>query len=46
MPDVHDLAEGMSESEFQQRYGGIDSPAYRRVTRDIEQRIDATRLFR
>ena len=46
MPDVHDLAEGMSESEFQQRDGGIESPAYRRVTRDIEQRIDATRLFR
>ncbi len=46
MPDVHDLPEGMSESEFKQRYGGIDSPAYRRVTQDIERRIAETRLFR
>jgi len=45
MPNVHDLPEGMSESRFKQRYGGIDSPAYRRVTEDIERRIDETRLF-
>lgn len=46
MPDVHDLPEGMSESKFKQRYGGIDSPAYRRVRQDIERRIAETRLFR
>ena len=46
MPDVNGLPEGMSESEFQQRFGGIDSPAYRRMTQDIEQRIAETRLFR
>ncbi len=46
MPNVHDLPEGMSESKFKQRYGGIDSPAYRRVSQDIERRIAETRLFR
>jgi hypothetical protein len=46
MPKVGDLPEGMSEPEFKQRYGGIDSPAYRGVSQDIERRIDKTPLFR
>ena len=46
MPELHDLPEGLSESEFKQRYGAIDSPAYRRVTQEIERRIAKTPLFR
>lgn len=46
MPDVSDLPEFMSESEFRRRFGAPGSPAYQRMMSDIEERLGATRLFR
>jgi hypothetical protein len=46
MPDVSDLPEFMSQQEFRRRFGGPGSPAYLRMMGDIEDRLDATSLFR
>ena len=45
MPGVADLPEFLSAEAFQQRYGGIDAPAYRRMMAEIEARIDAQPLL-
>lgn len=45
-PRLDDLPEYLAEREFRRRYGGIDSPAYRRLAGEIERRLDAMPLFR
>jgi hypothetical protein len=46
MPEVKDLPEFMQEIEFKRRYGGIGSPAYIKMTNEIERRIAALPLYR
>jgi hypothetical protein len=46
LPDVSDLPEGMPEREFRSRFGGPGSPAYERMLSDIEERVEATPLYR
>lgn len=46
MPDVADLPEFLHEQEFRRRYGGPGRAEYDRVLADIEERLDATSLFR
>ena len=46
MPEVKDLPEYMQEIEFKRRYGGIGSPAYIKMTNEIERRIAALSLYR
>lgn len=46
MPEVKDLPEYMQESEFKRRYGSIGSPAYIKMTNEIERRITALPLYR
>jgi hypothetical protein len=46
MPAARDLPEHMSASEFERRFGGVDSPAYRRMMADIEDRIARLPLYR
>jgi hypothetical protein len=45
LPSVADLPEGLPEPEFRRRYGGIDAPAYRRLTDEIEARLDRLPLL-
>lgn len=46
MPPARDLPEHMSAAEFARRFGGVDSPAYRRMMSKIEARIAALPLYR
>ncbi len=46
MPLPGDLDERLSEGELERRYGGVDSPRYEAVIREIERRIDALPLYR
>ncbi|MFO1326207.1 MAG: hypothetical protein U1F56_02525 [Rubrivivax sp.] len=46
MPDVSDLPEFLNERDFRSRFGAPGSPAYERLMSDIEQRLEATPLFR
>lgn len=46
MPEVKDLPEYMQEIEFKRRYGSINSPAYTKMTNEIERRIAALPLYR
>lgn len=46
LPKVVDLPEFMPEAEFRKRFGGIGSPAYKRMMDDIERRIAALPLYR
>lgn len=41
MPPWSDLPEFMSEAVFKRRFGGIDTPAYRKMMQTIEQRVAA-----
>lgn len=45
MPEVKDLPEFMQEIEFKRRYGSIGSPAYIKMTNEIERRIAALPLY-
>ena len=45
-PDLRGLPEFMGEAEFRERFGGIGGPAYLRMEREIEARIDALALYR
>jgi hypothetical protein len=45
-PRFTDLPEGLSTAVFQQRYGDVNSGAYRRVISEIDKRIHNTRLFK
>lgn len=46
LPRVADLPEFMPETEFRKRFGGIDSPAYKRMMDEIERRIAVMPLYR
>jgi hypothetical protein len=46
MPPARDLPEHMSAAEFERRFGGVDSPAYRRMMAEIEARIARLPLYR
>lgn len=45
LPKVSDLPEFLSESEFKRRYGGVGTPAYNAMVRDIQQRLSALPLY-
>ncbi len=45
-PDIHDLPEGMREATFRSAFRDIGGPAYRRLTQEIDRRIDAVPLYR
>lgn len=45
LPSVADLPAGLSQSEFERRYGDIDSDAYREILARIERRIDELAFF-
>jgi uncharacterized protein YfiM (DUF2279 family) len=46
MPPWSDLPESMPEAEFKQRFGGIDTPAYQQMVREIEKRVAALRVLK
>jgi len=46
MPRARDLPEHMNAAEFERRFGGVGSEAYKQVMADIEQRIAACRIHR
>lgn len=46
MPDVADLPEFLTASDFAATYGGVDAPPYRRMLAEIERRLDALPLLR
>lgn len=46
LPPVRDLPEFLPQAAFQQRYGGPESPAFKRMQADIERRIGALALYR
>ena len=41
LPKISDLPSRMSNNEFQRRFGGADTAAYKAMVRKIEQRINA-----
>ncbi len=45
MPAVADLPEGLSASEFAQRFGHVGTPAYDQLLAEIETRIDRCRAY-
>ncbi len=45
-PLFADLPEGMSQKEFQSRFGDVNSPAYKQVIAEIDRRIAAVGLYR
>ena len=44
-PDIHGLPEGLSKQHFQERYGQVDSPAYKQQIADIEARLQNLFLY-
>lgn len=44
LPPLDDLPSGLSEAEFRNRFGGVDSAEYARLVAEIERRIDALPL--
>ncbi len=46
MPEVRDLPEFLSETEFLRRFGGVGQPRYQQLVDQIEQRIAALPLYR
>ncbi len=44
-PSITGLPAGLSKSEFERRYGDVDSDAYKQVLADIERRIDTLAFF-
>ena len=46
LPDVSDLPEALSASEFSRRFGAVGAPAYRRLLAEIEARLDRLPLLR
>jgi hypothetical protein len=45
-PRADDLPEGIPDTEFQARYGGVGGPLYRRTAEEIERRIAACAAYR
>ena len=46
MPDVAGLPGAMPEAEFRRRFGGIGTPAYDAMMREIERRLAGCALYR
>lgn len=46
LPEVADLPDNLSQTEFGRRYQSIESDAYQALVKNIEQRIDRCRLYR
>ncbi|HSV52460.1 MAG TPA: hypothetical protein VLJ57_10105 [Burkholderiaceae bacterium] len=46
MPHVSDLPEFLQQADFKRRYGGVGSPAYLSMAKDIERRVAALPLYR
>jgi len=46
MPKVHDLPENITAKAFKQRFKKIGSPEFNELKQQIEQRIDACKLYR
>ncbi|MEF8700375.1 MAG: hypothetical protein V5B33_13835 [Candidatus Accumulibacter sp. UW20] len=46
VPMLDGLPEPLAEAAFRSRFGDPDDPAYRRVTAEIERRLDALPLYR
>jgi len=46
IPATADLPEFMPEREFQQRFGGIDAPPYKKMMAEIEARVAGLALYR
>ncbi|MGI9414531.1 MAG: hypothetical protein ACR2PM_12725, partial [Hyphomicrobiales bacterium] len=44
-PSISGLPAGLSKTEFERRFGTVDSPAYRDMLATIERRIDALPVF-
>jgi hypothetical protein len=45
MPDPRDLPEHMNEADFKQRFESINSPVYKEISKQIDQRISATPIY-
>ena len=45
LPPIDGLPESMMASEFQQRFGSTDAPAYRQMSDEIDRRIKTLTLF-
>ena len=45
MPDPTQLPENMYESEFKQRFGSINSPAYKKMVRHIEAQVASLPIY-
>ncbi|MBI2180531.1 MAG: hypothetical protein HYU31_06905 [Deltaproteobacteria bacterium] len=46
MPPAEDLPENMQAAEFNRRFGGVDTPEFKRMMAKIERRIAALPLYR
>ncbi|MCB1691023.1 MAG: hypothetical protein KDI33_21180 [Halioglobus sp.] len=44
-PDISGLVEGLSDEQFRQRYGDVDSPRYRQQVELIDQRIGRAPIY-
>lgn len=44
-PSIKGLPAGLSKSEFERRYGDVESAAYKKVLANIDDRIDALALY-
>lgn len=45
MPLVRDLPENMDRKTFQQRFGGVDKPAYKEMMAEIQRRVNACAIY-
>ncbi|MGZ8923151.1 MAG: hypothetical protein ACXW0M_07320, partial [Methylosarcina sp.] len=45
MPDPRDLPEKMDAAEFERLYGGINSPKYKEILKQIDARIAAMPIY-
>lgn len=45
IPQISDLPESITAADFRRRFGNTGSPAYRQLTAEIEQRLDALPLY-
>jgi hypothetical protein len=45
MPDPRDLPEHMNEVDFKQRFESINSPVYREISKQIDERVSATPIY-
>jgi hypothetical protein len=46
MPDPTDLPEHMDDAEFKQRYQSVDSSVYQDLSKQIDDRVAATPIYK